>query len=256
MSQQADYLALSKGARMHLKRTSDNQFYFRTSGQVKWIIWGVIALVCLLGSLLMSVVLDGIEQVFYIGTSVFLIFFTALALGVRRHLVLDAAGRAIQLEKSWWGLGRFVQSQGALSNQRAVVAPIAELSEGCLLEIAGQKYTIGSLDETRQLARFIHQYFAVPAFDRVSQWPEEIELQSQRETGSLNDADPEKVAHGSKSPLADSRAEYESSASITDAQMKYASVWDQRIFLKLALPFPVFLVLGVILSLLANKGGG
>jgi hypothetical protein len=38
--------------------------------------------------------------------------------------------------------------------------------------------------------------------------------------------------------------------------MKYASVWDQRIFLKLALPFPVFLVLGVILSLLANKGGG
>ena len=99
------------------------------------------------------------------------------------------------------------------------------------------------------------QYFAVPAFDRVSQWPEEIELQSQRETGSLNDADPEKVAHGSKSPLADSRAEYESSASITDAQMKYASVWDQRIFLKLALPFPVFLVLGVILSLLANKGG-
>ncbi|GAA0697100.1 hypothetical protein GCM10009104_26590 [Marinobacterium maritimum] len=199
--------------------------------------------------------LDGLEQVIYIATSVFLMFFTALALGVRRHLVLDAATRVIQLEKSWWGLGRSVQSRGALASQRAVVALVAELSDGCLLEIAGQKYTIGSLDETRQLAIFLNQYFAVSAFDRVSQWPEEVELQTRRETGSINDAGPEGAERGAQALLVGTGVEYESSAPMADIKAEYASIWDQRILLKLALPFPFFLMLGWVLSLLANKGG-
>lgn len=252
MSQQADYLALSRGARMHLKRTSDNTFYFRTSGQLKWMIWGIIGLICLLSSLLMSVVLDGAEQIVYMGTSVFLMLSTALALGVRRHLVLNAAGGVMQLEKSWWGRSKSVPSEWPLANLRAVVAPIAEHPEGCLLEIADQKYTIGTLDETCQLAIFINQYFAVPAFDRVSRWPQEIELQRPGETDSIHDAVPEKTEHA---PLVDTGAAYDPHTPVTDTGTQYASIWDQRIFLKLALPFPVFLVLGVVLSQLANTGG-
>ncbi|MCC4264210.1 hypothetical protein LL240_07050 [Oceanimonas baumannii] len=255
MSQQADYLALSKGARMHLKRTPDNRFYFRTSRQTKWFIWGMIALVCLLSPLLMSVVLDGGEQIFYMVVSVLLMLGAVFALGVRRHLLLNPVSGMLELETSWWGLGKSVRSKSALAKQRVVVAPIAEIEAGCLLEISDQKYTIGTADEVRQLALFIHQYFAVPAFDRVAQWPKEIELESLGGAASMHDGGTEGEQVVSGAAWVDPGAAYNSSAVIANPGAKYTSVWEQKILLKLALPFPLFLVLGLVLSLLANKGG-
>ncbi len=250
MSLQADYLALSKGARMHLKCRAGDRFYFRTSGQVKWIIWGVIGLICLLSSLLMSVVLDGTEQVIYIVTSLCLTIAVMISLGMRRHLVLDTSNGKLLREKSWWGLGRSVKSADPLTIQRAVVAPIAELSQGCLLEIADQKYTIGTFDQTRQLAIFINRYFAVPAFDRVTQWPNEIELQDEQlaDTGSC-------AAPAPQQPLSNAGLEERKSPSAVPTQARYVPIGDQKVFLKLALPFPLFLLLGILLSLIANKGG-
>lgn len=241
MPQQADYFALSRGARMHLKRTADNRFYFRTSQQLKWVIWGVIALVPLSASLLMAVVLRGVEQVIYTGSSAFLLSFSVLALGVRRHLIMNPEQGKLRLEKSWWGLGRAVIGHCRLADQRAVVAPVAELSEGCLLEFADQKYTVGSAEETRQLALFINRYFAVPAFDRVSQWPQEIALQSDTEAASTADT---RLESGGRPRV-----------STVEVRSEYPSIWDQHILLKLLLPLPLFIVLGVLLTLLGTEGG-
>lgn len=250
MSLQADYLALSKGARMHLKCRAGDRFYFRTSGQVKWFIWGVIGLICLLSSLLMSVVLDGAEQIIYMVTSFCLIIAVMISLGMRRHLVLDITNGKLLREKSWWGLRRSVKSADTLTNQRAVVAPIAELSQGCLLEIADQKYTIGTFDQTRQLAIFINRHFAVPAFDRVTQWPNEIELHDKQQADTVSCASP-----APQQPLSSAGLEEHKSQSVVSTQVRYVPIGDQKVFLKLALPFPLFLLLGILLSQLANRGG-
>lgn len=254
MPRHEDYLALTKGARMHLRKTSDNQFYFRTSFQVKWFIWGAIAVVCLPAPLLMSVVLEGGERLFHLGSSIFLILFALVGLGVRRHLILDSVSGKLKLEKSWWGLGGKIKSESPLVQQRAVVAPIGELNEGCLLEIADQKYTIGSADEVRQVARFLQQYFSIPAFDRVAQWPKELKL------SPLEDAVPESGAQPgpSDNPETDRRTSVngvDTASGSADLDAEYASVMDARIFLRLALPFPAFIAIGVVLSMLANKGG-
>ncbi len=255
MSQHEDYLALSKGARMHLKQTPDNQFYFRTSLQVKWFIWGAIGLVCLPAPLLMSVVLDGSEQVFHLGSSIFLVFFVLFAMGVRQHLILDAASGKLKLEKSWWGFGKSIKSEWPLSSQRAVVAPIAEIREGCLLEIADQKYTIGSADESRQMAIFLQKHLRVPAFDRVSQWPKELEIHPQRKAEPVLEASEIDRHPERKTDPGSSSAERTDEPDSAGSDRQYLSIMDHRIFLKLALPFPVFLIIGVILSMLANQGG-
>lgn len=254
MSLQADYLALTKGARMHLRQTSDNQLYFRTSFQVKWFIWGAIGVVCLPAPLLMSVVLEGGERVFHFGFSIFLILFALVGLGVRRHLVLDSASGKLKLEKSWWGLGRRIKSEWPLAQQRVVVAPIGELNEGCLLEIADQKYTIGSADEVRKVARFLQQYFSIPAFDRVAQWPKELKLNPLEAVIPENDAQ----HRHSGNPETDRRPavnQEDTASGSADLDAEYAYVMDHRVFLRLALPFPVFIAIGVVLSMLANKGG-
>lgn len=251
MSLQEDYLALSKGARMHLKYRSDNQFYFRTSGQIKWFIWGAIGCICLLSSLLMSVVLEGTERVIYMVTSALLISASTMALGMRRHLVLDASSGTLLRKKSWWGIVQSVQSESPLADQRAVVAPIAELSKGCLLEIAGQKYTIGTFDETSQLAIFINHHFQVPAFERVTQWPNEVELGGIQSKDSATEAE-SALRQQAFTPVDTTKR---TGKSLAKTQARYVPIGEQKVFLKLALPFPLFLVLGIILSQIANKGG-
>ncbi len=254
MPRHEDYLALTKGARMHLRQTSDNQLYFRTSFQVKWFIWGAIAVVCLPAPLLMSVVLDGGERLFHFGFSIFLILFALVGLGVRRHLILDSASAKLKLEKSWWGLGRKIKSESPLAQQRVVVAPIGELNTGCLLEIADQKYTIGSADEVRQVALFLQQYFSIPAFDRVAQWPKELKLSPLDEAVPESDVEPGLFGNSEVDRRSTVNGVDTASGSVVlDAE--YASVMDARIFLRLAMPFPAFIAIGVVLSMLANKGG-
>ncbi len=226
MSLSSQYQALPKGARLHFKFDGQGGYYFVGMRQSKWIIAGVIAAVCLSGSLLMAFVLHGAEQWIYAIVSLLLAPFVFSALGVRQHLVFDLAQQRQVEQRSWWGRGLRDVSAIPLQDVRVVVAPIAELDEGCQLELSGQRFTIGSAEDTRQLARFLRDQFGVQAFDRVIAWPQERLLADDIEA--------------QKSPK------------VASMDMQYVSVWDQSPVMKLFLPLPFFLLAGVLLAWLVN----
>ncbi len=226
MSLPSLYQALPKGARFHFKFDGRGRYYFVGMRQSKWIIAGVIAAICLSGSLLMAFVLHGAEQWIYATVSLLLAPFVFSALGMRQHLVFDLAQQRQVEQRSWWGRGVRDVTAIPLRDVRVVVAPIAELDEGCQLELSGQRFTIGSAEDTRQLARFLRDQFGVQAFDRVIAWPQERLL-----------ADDIEVV---KSPK------------VASVAMQYVSVWDQSPVMKLFLPFPFFLLAAGLLAWLGN----
>ncbi|MBA4501816.1 hypothetical protein [Marinobacterium marinum] len=239
MSIQTDYSSLSKGARWHLKAGVEGRYYLIGSSQVTWIIIGLIALVSGLSSAFMAIVLSGAEQVIYTVVTFLLWPFIILALGRRHHFVFDRHQGQLLHRKSWWGL--FVKELPGppLSELKVVVAPIAELSEGCQLEVLKQRFTVGSLEQTRQLALFLHRYFKVQAVDRVTEWPEERPL-------VLPVTEPEAV-------MAIAVGKDNKGPSVLP--VTYRGVWERYIVLKLVWPFPLFVILGVLSMLIGNRGG-
>lgn len=235
MSIKTDYLSLSKGARWHLKPDTRGRYYLISSRQVKWIIVGAITLLVFSSSLLMTFLLSGREQVFYAITTVILLPFVVLALGVRNHLMFDPHQGLLLHSTRWWGLFKRESPGQALEQVSVTVAPIAELSEGCQLEMSEQRFTIGTFEQTCQLALFLCTHFGVRAVDRVTAWPEEKQLDAVPPDRCLAPAEGVSLRETPATP--------------------YRTVWEQHVMLKLALPFPLFVVLGAVLMLTGNQGG-
>lgn len=236
MSIKTDYLSLGKGARWHLKPDTKGRYYLISSGQVKWIIAGAITLLVFSSSLLMAILLSGREQVFYSVSTVILLPFVMLTLGVRDHFMFDPHQGQLLRRTRWWGLFKRESPKQALEQVSVTVAPIAEVSEGCQLEMSGQRFTIGTFEQTCQLALFLRTHFGVRAIDRVTAWPEEKQLEASVQPVQCSGS-----------------AKEEPDTDMITTQ--YRSVWDQHVMSKLALPFPLFVVLGVVLMLTGNQGG-
>ncbi|BCV57726.1 hypothetical protein TUM17384_16710 [Shewanella algae] len=248
------YRALPRGARWHLKLDADGRAYFIGRQQTLATIWGFIMLVPLSASSLMAVVLTGKSQVFHAVSALLLLTLATGCLGVRRRWLFDPKSAEIQEYTGWWRIKAKPRKTLPYSQLSIHITPLAQTPNGVQLVLLGQRHTLTDMAEALALIGFLRGCAGPRAvnelevYEKVTAWPE---LKAVPFDTAPSDLAPEAKSQAAKSPHTETKP-LKAATQTGQSISQYRPIWEQHLMWKLALPLPLFALLGLLLTRLGS----
>ncbi|WP_368873137.1 hypothetical protein [Shewanella algae] len=249
------YRALPRGARWHLKLDADGRAYFIGRQQTLATIWGFIMLVPLSASSLMAVVLTGKSQVFHAVSALLLLTLATGCLGVRRRWLFDPKSAEIQEYTGWWRIKAKPSKTLPYSQLSIHITPLAQTPNGVQLVLLGQRHTLTDMAEALALIGFLRGCAGPRAvnelevYEKVTAWPELKAVPFDAAPSDL--APPEAESQAAKSPHTETKP-LKAATQTGQSISQYRPIWEQHLMWKLALPLPLFALLGLLLTRLGS----
>ncbi|MBO2611673.1 hypothetical protein I6M32_08795 [Shewanella algae] len=244
------YRALPRGARWHLKLDADGRAYFIGRQQTLATIWGFIMLVPLSASSLMAVVLTGKSQVFHAVSALLLLTLATGCLGVRRRWLFDPKSAEIQEYTGWWRIKAKPSKTLPYSQLSIHITPLAQTPNGVQLVLLGQRHTLTDMAEALALIGFLRGCASplavneLEVYEKVTAWPE---LKAVPFDTAPSDSAPEAESQAAKSPHTETKP-LKAATQTGQFISQYRPIWEQHLMWKLALPLPLFALLGLLLT--------
>ncbi|MDC8852350.1 hypothetical protein [Shewanella algae] len=248
------YRALPRGARWHLKLDADGRAYFIGRQQTLATIWGFIMLVPLSASSLMAVVLTGKSQVFHAVSALLLLTLATGCLGVRRRWLFDPKSAEIQEYTGWWRIKAKPSKTLPYSQLSIHITPLAQTPNGVQLVLLGQRHTLTDMAEALALIGFLRgcadplAVNELEVYEKVTAWPE---LKAVPFDTARSDSAPEAESQAAKSPHTETKP-LKAATQTGQSISQYRPIWEQHLMWKLALPLPLFTLLGLLLTRLGS----
>ncbi|WP_345869748.1 hypothetical protein [Shewanella algae] len=248
------YRALPRGARWHLKLDADGRAYFIGRQQTLATIWGFIMLVPLSASSLMAVVLTGKSQVFHAVSALLLLTLATGCLGVRRRWLFDPKSAEIQEYSGWWRIKAKPRKTLPYSQLSIHITPLAQTPNGVQLVLLGQRHTLTDMAEALALIGFLRgcadplAVYELEVYEKVTAWPE---LKAVPFDTAPSDLAPEAKSQAAKSPHTETKP-LKAATQTGQSISQYRPIWEQHLMWKLALPLPLFALLGLLLTRLGS----
>ena len=206
-----------------------------------------LGLIPLCASVLMTLTLDGNQQLFYQAV-VALLLPTLILLGLCQHyLVFDRAThqRFVQLQL----LGYYFKKNNCESLQSTeliLLHNVNDRSQYCM-RLNGTSYMIGTLQETSELVLFISQNFNIKAKEQVTDFPNIHTLDTHVPAVSLAESGSQSI---STIDIPDSNSLHEHKAgahskqkdTLNSSSIFIQPLWQVRIGLRLLYPLPFILL--------------
>jgi hypothetical protein len=204
-----------------------------------------LGLIPLCVSVLMTLTLDGNQQLFYQAV-VALLLSTLILLGLCQHyLVFDRTTnqRFVQLQL----LGYYFKENNGESLQSTeliLLHNVNDRSQYCM-RLNGTSYMIGTLEETSELVLFISQNFNITAKEQVTDFPNIHTLDTHVPAASLAESGSQGI-YTMDMPTSNSNSLHKANAkqtnSIDSPSMFIQPLWQVRIGLRLLYPLPFILL--------------
>ncbi|MGI1999504.1 hypothetical protein [Shewanella frigidimarina] len=204
-----------------------------------------LGLIPLCASVLMTLTLDGNQQLFYQAV-VALLLPTLILLGLCQHyLVFDRTTnqRFVQLQL----LGYYFKENNCESLQSTeliLLHNVNDRSQYCM-RLNGTSYMIGTLEETSELVLFISQNFNITAKEQVTDFPNIHTLDTHVPAVSLPESGSQGI-YTMDMPTSNSNSLHKANAkqtnSIDSPSMFIQPLWQVRIGLRLLYPLPFILL--------------
>ena len=248
------YRALPRGARWHLKLDAHGRAYFIGRQQTLATIWGFIMLVPLSASSLMAVVLTGKSQVFHAVSALLLLTLATGCLGVRRRWLFDPKSAEIKEYTGWWRIKAKPSKTLPYSQLSIHITPLAQTPNGVQLVLLGQRHTLTDMAEALALIGFLRGCAGplavneLEVYEKVTAWPE---LKAVPFDTAPSDSAPEAESQAAKSPHTETKP-LKAATQTGQSISQYRPIWDQHLMWKLALPLPLFTLLGLLLTRLGS----
>ncbi|WP_447079303.1 hypothetical protein [Shewanella algae] len=248
------YRALPRGARWHLKLDADGRAYFIGRQQTLATIWGFIMLVPLSASSLMAVVLTGKSQVFHAVSALLLLTLAIGCLGVRRRWLFDPKSAEIQEYTGWWRIKAKPSKTLPYSQLSIHITPLAQTPNGVQLVLLEQRHTLTDMAEALALIGFLRGCAGplavneLEVYEKVTAWPE---LKAVPFDTARSDSAPEAESQAAKSPHTETKP-LKAATQTGQSISQYRPIWEQHLMWKLALPLPLFTLLGLLLTRLGS----
>lgn len=248
------YRALPRGARWHLKLDAHGRAYFIGRQQTLATIWGFIMLVPLSASSLMAVVLTGKSQVFHAVSALLLLTLATGCLGVRRRWLFDPKSAEIQEYTGWWRIKAKPRKTLPYSQLSIHITPLAQTPNGVQLVLLGQRHTLTDMAEAQALIGFLRGCAGplavneLEVYEKVTAWPE---LKAVPFDTAPSDSAPETESQAAKSPHTETKP-LKAATQTGQSISQYRPIWEQHLMWKLALPLPLFTLLGLLLTRLGS----
>ncbi|WP_037474729.1 hypothetical protein [Shewanella sp. 38A_GOM-205m] len=248
------YRALPRGARWHLKLDAHGRAYFIGRQQTLATIWGFIMLVPLSASSLMAVVLTGKSQVFHAVSALLLLTLATGCLGVRRRWLFDPKSAEIKEYTGWWRIKAKPSKTLPYSQLSIHITPLAQTPNGVQLVLLGQRHTLTDMAEALALIGFLRGCAGplavneLEVYEKVTAWPE---LKAVPFDTAPSDSAPEAESQAAKSPHTETKP-LKAATQTGQSISQYRPIWEQHLMWKLALPLPLFTLLGLLLTRLGS----
>ncbi|GAB1100935.1 MAG: hypothetical protein Sw2LagPseu_24960 [Shewanella algae] len=248
------YRALPRGARWHLKLDADGRAYFIGRQQTLATIWGFIMLVPLSASSLMAVVLTGKSQVFHAVSALLLLTLATGCLGVRRRWLFDPKSAEIQEYTGWWRIKAKPRKTLPYSQLSIHITPLAQTPNGVQLVLLGQRHTLTDMAEALALIGFLRgcagplAVYELEVYEKVTAWPE---LKAVPFDTAPSDLAPEAESQAAKSPHTETKP-LKAATQTGQSISQYRPIWEQHLMWKLALPLPLFALIGLLMTRLGS----
>ncbi|MGI2857511.1 hypothetical protein ACRTDL_04840 [Shewanella algae] len=248
------YRALPRGARWHLKLDAHGRAYFIGRQQTLATIWGFIMLVPLSASSLMAVVLTGKSQVFHAVSALLLLTLATGCLGVRRRWLFDPKSAEIKEYTGWWRIKAKPSKTLPYSQLSIHITPLAQTPNGVQLVLLGQRHTLTDMAEALALIGFLRGCAGplavneLEVYEKVTAWPE---LKAVPFDTARSDSAPEAESQAAKSPHTETKP-LKAATQTGQSISQYRPIWEQHLMWKLALPLPLFTLLGLLLTRLGS----
>lgn len=248
------YRALPRGARWHLKLDAHGRAYFIGRQQTLATIWGFIMLVPLSASSLMAVVLTGKSQVFHAVSALLLLTLVIGCLGVRRRWLFNPKSAEIQEYTGWWRIKAKPRKTLPYSQLSIHITPLAQTPNGVQLVLLGQRHTLTDMAEALALIGFLRGCAGplavneLEVYEKVTAWPE---LKTVPFDTAQSDSAPEAESQAAKSPHTETKP-LKAATQTGQSISQYRPIWEQHLMWKLALPLPLFALLGLLLTRLGS----
>ncbi|MBO2590576.1 hypothetical protein [Shewanella algae] len=248
------YRALPRGARWHLKLDADGRAYFIGRQQTLATIWGFIMLVPLSASSLMAVVLTGKSQVFHAVSALLLLTLATGCLGVRRRWLFDPKSAEIQEYTGWWRIKAKPRKTLPYSQLSIHITPLAQTPNGVQLVLLGQRHPLTDMAEALALIGFLRGCAGPRAvnelevYEKVTAWPE---LKAVPFDTAPSDSAPETESQAATPPHTETKP-FKAATQTGQSISQYRPIWEQHLMWKLALPLPLFALLGLLLTRLGS----
>ncbi|MEL4470438.1 hypothetical protein [Shewanella algae] len=248
------YRALPRGARWHLKLDAHGRAYFIGRQQTLATIWGFIMLVPLSASSLMAVVLTGKSQVFHAVSALLLLTLATGCLGVRRRWLFDPKSAEIKEYTGWWRIKAKPRKTLPYSQLSIHITPLAQTPNGVQLVLLGQRHTLTDMAEALALIGFLRgcagrlAVYELEVYEKVTAWPE---LKAVPFDTAPSDLAPEAKSQAAKSPHTETKP-LKAATQTGQSISQYRPIWEQHLMWKLALPLPLFALLGLLMTRLGS----
>ncbi|MCE9788073.1 hypothetical protein [Shewanella chilikensis] len=248
------YRALPRGARWHLKLDAHGRAYFIGRQQTLATIWGFIMLVPLSASSLMAVVLTGKSQVFHAVSALLLLTLVIGCLGVRRRWLFNPKSAEIQEYTGWWRIKAKPRKTLPYSQLSIHITPLAQTPNGVQLVLLGQRHTLTDMAEALALIGFLRGCAGplavneLEVYEKVTAWPE---LKTVPFDTAQSDSAPEAESQAAKSPHTETKP-LKAATQTGQSISQYRPIWEQHLMWKLALPLPLFALLGLLMTRLGS----
>ncbi len=225
---------LSKKARMVIKaykpsqwlKLPTKQYYFTRA-------IAVIALVPMLSSLFMFLFMtDGAKKIVFLALVIFLFFVSLLTWQYKKLLVLDGLKGQGYIRTTFFGTTLKTESNFDLNKTEVVIKPYIVFDKTFQFSILKHEYPFGNYSETEEILHFISNEFGLLAMDGVSDFPKTRPFAN-------------KEMMTSESP---NEAEITYQSTISEIPIDSSKIWTLGMFLKLALPFPAFVIIGLLIG--------
>lgn len=248
------YRALPRGARWHLKLDAHGRAYFIGRQQTLATIWGFIMLVPLSASSLMAMVLTGKSQVFHAVSALLLLTLVIGCLGVRRRWLFNPKSAEIQEYTGWWRIKAKPRKTLPYSQLSIHITPLAQTPNGVQLVLLGQRHTLTDMAEALALIGFLRGCAGplavneLEVYEKVTAWPE---LKTVPFDTAQSDSAPEAESQAAKSPHTETKP-LKAATQTGQSISQYRPIWEQHLMWKLALPLPLFALLGLLMTRLGS----
>ncbi len=224
----------SEKARMVIKaykpsqwlKLATKQYYFTRA-------IAVITLVPLFSSLFMFLFMtNGAKKIVFLALVIFLFFVSLFTWQYKRLLVLDGLKGQGYIRTTFFGTTLKTESNFDLNKTEVVIKPYIVFDKTFQFSILKHEYPFGNYSETKEILHFISNEFGLLAMDGVSDFPKTRPFENRK---MMTPETPNEAANTSQS--ATSKIPIDSS-----------NIWTLGMFLKLALPFPAFVVIGLLIG--------
>ncbi|MGI2856160.1 hypothetical protein ACRTDR_18520 [Shewanella algae] len=211
-------------------------------------------LVPLSASSLMAVVLTGKSQVFHAVSALLLLTLAIGCLGVRRRWLFDPQSAEIQEYTGWWRIKAKPRKTLPYSQLSIHITPLAQTPNGVQLVLLGQRHTLTDMAEALALIGFLRGCAGplavneLEVYEKVTAWPELKAVPF--DTAPSNSA-PEAESQAAKSPHTETKP-LKAATQTGQSSSQYRPIWEQHLMWKLALPLPLFALLGLLLTRLGS----